>query len=118
MTWTYSGDPSQSPKDEIRYLVGDTKEDDPLLSDEEIVYTLRKYNDSVALASVRCCDAIIANLAREIESTVGPIKVLNQQKFEHYQQIKKMIASGVYVAAPLGAPTTPGTFRIGMDDFK
>lgn len=117
MTWTYSGDPSNSPKDEIRYVVGDTKEDDPLLTDEEIVYTLLKNQNSIPLAAARCCDAILATLAREIESTVGPIKVLNQQKFEHYQQIRKMIASGVYVAAPLGAPTTPGTFSVGMNDY-
>lgn len=117
MSWTYSGDPSSCPKDEVRYMIGDTKEDDQLLSDEEILYTIAKSNDIVNTAAIRCCDAILATLAREIESTVGPIKVLNQQKFEHYKQIKSIIKSGVYVAVPVGAPTTPGTFSVGMNDF-
>ena len=118
MSWTYSGDPSSCPKDEVRYLVGDTKEDDPLLSDEEILYTIKKSNDVIVTAALKCCDAILAALAREIESSVGPIEVLNQQKFEHYQQLKRIIKEGAFIAAPLtGAPTTPGTFSVGMNDF-
>ena len=43
--WTYSGDPSSSRKDEIRFLIGDTNsnEDENLLQDEEINYTLNLY---------------------------------------------------------------------------
>lgn len=38
--WTYSGDPSSSDKDEVRFLVGDTDTADQLASDEEINYAL------------------------------------------------------------------------------
>ena len=118
MIWTYSGDPSSCPKDEVRYLIGDTKEDDPLLSDDEIEYTITKNPGNIYTAAAKCCDAVLATLARDIESTVGPLKVLNQQKFEHYKQIRSTLSSGGYIAVPVGAPTTPGTFAVGMNDFR
>lgn len=40
MSWTYSGDPSSSDIDEVRYLVGDTDTNEQLVSDEEINYAL------------------------------------------------------------------------------
>ncbi len=45
MTWTYSGDPSSSDKDEVRFLVGDTDTSDQLVSDEEINYALAVWLD-------------------------------------------------------------------------
>ena len=38
MTWTYSGNPSSTERDAVRFLVGDTDTNDQLLSNEEIDY--------------------------------------------------------------------------------
>lgn len=43
MSWSYSEDPTSSDRDEVRFLVQDTDEAVPLLSDEEIDYLLGKY---------------------------------------------------------------------------
>ena len=38
--WTYSGDPTDSDRDAVRFEVGDTDENDRLLSDGEVTYCL------------------------------------------------------------------------------
>lgn len=43
MTWSYSDDPTSSDKDEVRFLVQDTDPTVPLLTDEEIIYLVGKY---------------------------------------------------------------------------
>jgi hypothetical protein len=43
VTWTYSGDPTSSDKDEVRALLQDTDDTFPLLSDEEIAWLLGKW---------------------------------------------------------------------------
>lgn len=38
MSWSYSGDPSDSPLDAVRFYLQDTSEDEPLMQNEEIEY--------------------------------------------------------------------------------
>lgn len=45
MTWTYSGDPSASNRDAVRFLIGDTVDTSPLLSDEEIAWLLTQHGN-------------------------------------------------------------------------
>lgn len=52
--WTYSGDPSTSARDELRFWVQDTDVNMPLLADTELDYLLRAYpsNRIIYIASV------------------------------------------------------------------
>lgn len=56
MTWSYSGDPSSSDKDEVRFLIQDVDPTVPLLSDEEINYLIAqwapRYGSNTLTASV------------------------------------------------------------------
>jgi hypothetical protein len=45
MTWTYSGDPSASMQDQVRFLLGDTTLADAKISDEEILYLIEEWED-------------------------------------------------------------------------
>lgn len=70
MTWTYNADPTVQ-LDRVRILVGDTDEDDQLISDEEIgAYLTGGYwaasSDYAAAASV--ADNIAAKMARRADS--------------------------------------------------
>ncbi len=40
MTWTYSGDPSSSDRDMVRFLIGDTDTTDQLATDAEISWAV------------------------------------------------------------------------------
>ena len=48
---SYSGDPSSSPRDEVRFLIGDTTPDDPLLSDPELDALLLLHPSPLSAAS-------------------------------------------------------------------
>ncbi len=71
MSWSYSGDPSSSAKDEIRFLTRDTDVARPwTLQDEEINYTVGLYSAAPPVigqnffAAAVCADAIVAALIR------------------------------------------------------
>jgi hypothetical protein len=62
MSWHYAN-PLGSTKDQVRYLVGDTDPDDPLTSDEEIIWQLSE-NPDVRLAAVAVARQIATVFAR------------------------------------------------------
>lgn len=77
MSFSYSGDPESSPKDAVRFLIGDTDKCDPLLDDQEIQYFLNKYNDGkgVINAAIRCCEGISAKFSRRVTEAVGQVRM-------------------------------------------
>ena len=56
MSWSYSGDPATSDKDEVRFYLQDTDAGFPLLTDEEIQWLIDewmpKYDSLIYVASV------------------------------------------------------------------
>lgn len=87
-TYTYTGDPSASTVEEIRYKIGDTGADgDWFLSDEEINYTYSK-NPGVLSASMACVNAILAKVARYREEVTGDVVVKWQHVYANYTKLK------------------------------
>lgn len=64
MTWTYTGDPSDSPKDTVRFLIADTDTSDQLLSDEEIAYVLSEAGGSVYQAAHDAAYSVASKFSR------------------------------------------------------
>lgn len=75
MVCTYSGDPSASPKDAVRFLVGDTDCENPLLQDAEIEYLLEQENGNVLMAAYFAAKAIAANFARLSDLSLGDFSI-------------------------------------------
>lgn len=123
MTWTYSGDPTSTPKDEVRFLVGDTDAEAPLLSDEEIAYLLVGVPSAISCAP-KACATILSKLAREVDYTIGPEKVTASQRFENYQKLIPTLrqmwtnASAAPVWQDPNYTTGQSSFDIGMHDYK
>lgn len=68
---SFSYDPSLAPtvpKDQIRFLVGDTDITEPLLQDEEIEFVITQwmFKGSPYYAAAMCAKAIAARFAREV----------------------------------------------------
>ena len=82
MVWSYNS-PTDSEKDEVRFLIGDTMEEDQLLQDEEINYMLDQ-SRNLYLAAAKCCEAIAAKFARLADRSFGPKSINASQKHEHY----------------------------------
>jgi hypothetical protein len=86
MTWTYSGDPTSAPKEEVRFLVGDTVQADPLVTDEEIGYALNMQNSPIG-AAVMTCRAIAAKFSRLADKSVGDLRISLSQKNKQYLEM-------------------------------
>lgn len=122
MAWTYSGNPATSRRDEVRFLIGDTDPQDPLLQDEEIDYLLAQ-KEAVNQVAVTACKYILAKLAREVDYTIGPERVAASQKYRHYMSVLQRLTdeASKWSAAPSIAPnhSTPSlpVFDLGMHDY-
>ena len=70
MTWTYSGDPTDSVRDELRFILQDTDEAFQLLLDEELDYLLAawmpRYDSVIYVAAIAA-----ATIARKFTGIVN-----------------------------------------------
>lgn len=67
-TFSYSGDPTSSTKDEVRFLIGDTNSRDPQILDAEIAYLIGTEGSALD-AAIAACIAIDARYSREVDAT-------------------------------------------------
>ncbi|HLT92462.1 MAG TPA: hypothetical protein VKZ85_16125 [Woeseiaceae bacterium] len=102
MTWSYSGDPGLSAKDEVRFLVGDTDPGEQLVTDEEIEYALAE-EGSARAAAVVVCESIHASLAKEVDKAAGAVRVSLSQKAEHYADLCERLRRRLAIASGAGA---------------
>lgn len=85
MTWTYSGDPSTSPGDAVRFWVGDTTETTPQLSDEEIAYLLSLTGGHVLQAAIAGCVHLANRYSSQVDFAVETeLRVDLSQRAEAY----------------------------------
>lgn len=109
MAFTYSGDPDNSPKDGVRFLVGDTDPCDVFLQDAEIEYFLEQYNNSPLNAAIRACETIISKLSRRVNEKVGQVSINYAQSVEAYQNLLTTLK--VRLATEDAAPYAGGISR-------
>jgi len=83
MAWSYSGDPSDSSKDAIRFIVGDTDTDDPLVSNEEIAYLITLHG-SLNRSASETARAIAAKFARNMSRSIGGLQADFAAKHRQY----------------------------------
>lgn len=127
MAWTYSGNPNDNPRDQVRFLIGDTDEKDQLLRDEEIQYLLQQYNNGIFQTAIRCCETISAKFSRRVSEAVGQVRIEFQQAAKAYRDMvndlrRRMAieestptAGGIFVADKIANATNPA---IVQPDFS
>lgn len=98
MTWTYSGDPSASDRDKVRFLVGDTQTADQLVTDEEIAWLLSEAS-GVYPAAVMACESIAAQFARLADTQVDDGRVSLSQRAKGYRDLAATLRSRVAVSS-------------------
>lgn len=84
MTASYSGDPSTSPNDAVRFEVQDTVMTNPLLQDQEIAYAIIQeagtlpvggYTAAQILSSAaHCCEALVRRFSMQADTQLGQLK--------------------------------------------
>lgn len=130
MAFTYD---ISTTRGKVRFRVGDTDSNDPLLTDAEVDFVLDDSNDDFLVASVKACRAIVAKLAREVNASAAGINSSRQSKFEQYRKLLEdleadVVSSGAastYVGgiskdreqtADEDTDLRPNAFSVGMHD--
>lgn len=84
MLWTYTGDPEDSPKDAVRFLLGDTDPDDKQLSDPEINFMLSRWGGNIYKAAAEAARTIGSRYLRQTDKQVGDLRISFSQRSEKY----------------------------------
>lgn len=74
MTWSYipAGNPEAQDRDAVRFYIGDTCENEPLVQDEEIDYALVQFANT-KLAAALTLRALAAKFTRKVSFRVGDV---------------------------------------------
>jgi len=137
MTFTYSGNPSSSNLDLVRFLLQDTVSTDELLSNEEITYLLTTWTNPYEAARVGA-ETIAGQFTRLADSTSKSVADLSisksySNKAGQYRELAIQIANQrarLYPSAPVAnLNSLKGTrersfdsrksdFYVGIDDNR
>ena len=107
MAWTYSGDPENSNRDAVRFLVQDTDTNDQLVTDEEIDWLLSE-NSGVYAAAAEAAKAIATSFARLADTDIESVSVKYSQKQKQYLQLSTRLEIKATSGAGLAAPDVNG----------
>ena len=132
MTWSYSGDPSKTTRDAVRFLIGDTDFADQKLSDEEIAYALTAYG-SPHRTSARLARSLAARSTGRADRQVGDLRISWRDQAKAYLELAdaldllaaskarlQIYAGGTSVADKTAkeedTDRVPTVAKVGMDD--
>ena len=140
MTFTYDPEDISSALSQVRLGIGDTNKDDPFLTDEEINHYI-SVAGSTNDAKIRACRAIVAQLARSVNTSVSGISSAKESKYRQYKELLTELMGGASgalsgagvsdAAAPhvggisksreetadADSDLRPNSFSVGMHDF-
>ena len=113
MSWTYSGDPSDSTLDEVRFLIGDTNSTDQQLSNEEILYLITTYTTAL-MAAYHAALQLSARYTSKWESkSVDGLSISFGDRAKKYARLAQDLLDR---AALIDAATAPYAGGISIDD--
>lgn len=108
MTYSYSGNPSLTAKDAVRFLTGDTLEEVSLLSDEEIAYLLAQSAEP-AVAAQHGVRAMLAKCASDtVISADGMTRDLTGRREALAARLRELQGVRAFAVLP-SAGVTAGT---------
>lgn len=115
MSFSYSGNPKDSPLDEARFILGDTNSAAPIMQDEEILYIIDTNSTSPSKMRYELFSRAATLFARDIKRSLGPQSEDPTDRLNYYKEqaeyYKNLVAIGG-VSAP--AHAYPKIFRKGM----
>ena len=118
MAWTYSGDPTASDRDAVRFEIGDTNTNDQQLTDAEIDYALAQ-RGSVIQAAIYCAERLISLYSRYVAQSVGAVNVQYNQRIDHYKGlIARLRLRGGKVTPFIGGQSLAGKIAADEDSDR
>lgn len=123
MAFTYSQDPTTSPLDEVRFLIGDTVSTDPMLQDAEINYLLVS-QPAPRQAAISACRTLARKFARQPGSrSIGDVSISYADLSKRFNDLADQLkienaSSGFTVPTPSMTNTPNETAHFRDDDFQ
>lgn len=117
MSWTYSGNPTNSQIDECRFLLGDTNESEPIMQDEEIQYIIDMYEGNKNQILYQLFSRAATIFARDIKRSLGPQSEDPTERLKYFKEKAEEYKSKIS-SAGLSLPkyAHPKVFRKGMQN--
>ena len=134
-SFTYSGDPSSSDQDTVRFLVGDTDPAGFLLNDDEIQFLIDTaktigLSNPLLQAAAAGAEAIASKLSREISYSADGVSVSGDTLAAKFYTVAEKIRTlglrsdvaaaplvgGILVGEYYDPSIRPLTFAVGMHD--
>jgi hypothetical protein len=131
--WSYSGNPSSSTRDAVRYHLGDTDSTDPLMSDGELDYIITDWSlitTSPRLLAADAAENLANRYAREVTVSADAVTAQLQELAANYRALAVSLRAQD-ANRNLGGPdidvdadsvpdptVRPLNFAIGMHDNK
>lgn len=76
--------------DKVRFLVGDTDDDQQMLSDNEINFILTQKGDNLLLAASFACETIAAKFARDVNYRFSTMWQDASDAYDHFMNLAKI----------------------------
>lgn len=87
----------------VRDLIGDTLNNDQLLTDAQVEASISTWPGSMYLAAADCCRKIAAKCAREVDTLQGELRIAYSSKTKRYSQLAvDMMALAAMQSPPVG----------------
>jgi len=86
MSFSYSGDPSKSPLDNARFLLGDTNKEEPIMQDEEILYIIDTSGNNENKLYYTLFTRAATLFARDIKRSLGPQSEDPSDRLKFYRE--------------------------------
>lgn len=89
----YSGDPAASAEDHVRFLCGDTNNDNLFLTDNEVAFVVAS-QPIRSYAAAACADAIANKLSAKADKTIGKTSIRLSQQAEAFRKAADRLRAG------------------------
>jgi hypothetical protein len=117
MSWSYSGNPQSSTRDECRFLIGDTNEKMPIMQDEEIDYLITTTGNDTNKLRYELFKHAATIFARDIKRSLGPQSEDPTERLRFFNDQANYYKDKIAVAG-LSLPkyASPKVFNKGMQN--
>ena len=115
MSWSYSGNPADSQKDELRFILGDTNMSEPVMQDEELEYLIAEYGSNRNLLLYQSFVRMATLFARDIKRSLGPQSEDPTERLKFFKDQANQYKAKLSIAG-ISVPTYqyPKAFRKGL----
>lgn len=100
MTFTYSGDPSATDRDAVRFLLQDTVSPGEI-SDEEIAYLLTTYGTPIE-AAIGGARALFSKYAKLVTRQVGDLRIAYSDRATQWKALLAVLETQTLTLSPGG----------------